>query len=278
MEKWNCYSRIQKRQQIKGRKLPTCNIARYCWQNPWVMYIHSTIKLFQKFVSSHHFGFQSRKSIIIQLLTCLHHIHFDNANNKKGLLFFDFAKAFDKVNHKVLVTKLSSLGVQKSMLAVITDYLQNRRQAVRVNDQIFPWADFLNGVPQGSLLGPLLFLIFINDIPDLFFSSTAYLFAGDLKLYNLTSESDRLDPSQEIDATMEWISTNQMQLNISKRQFPPLLSSRHEPILLDIITVTPSGLVNDLGLKTESNLKWATHMKHSIRKANRAYQLIWRNF
>ena len=77
---------------------------------------------------------------------------------------------------------------------------------------------------------------------------------------------------------MEWISTNQMQLNISKCQFLPPLSSRHEPIVLDTITVTPSRLVNDLGLKIESNLNWATHIKHSITKTNRAYQLIQRNF
>ena len=234
--------------------------------------------IISKFVSSQQFGFQSRKSTIIQLLTCLHHIYFANANSKKGLLFFDFAKAFDEVNHKILVTKLSSLGVQKSMLAVITDYLQNRRQAVKVNDQISSWAHVHSGVPQRSLLGPLLFLIFIDDLSDLIFFSTAYLFADDLKLYISTSESDRLDLSQDIDAIMEWISTNQMQLSISRCQFLPLLSSRHEPIVLDIRTATPSRLVNDLSLKIESNLNWATHIKHSITKANRAYQLIRQNF
>ena len=169
-----------KRQQIKGRKLPTCNIARYCWQNPWDVYTFH-YNYFIKFVSSQQFGFQARKSTIIQLLTCLHHIHFDNANGKKGLLFFHFAKPFDKANHKILVTKVSSLGVRKSMLAVITDYLQNRRQAVRVNDQISSWAHVLSGAPQGPHLGPLLFLIF-NDLPDLIFFLTAYLFADDLKL------------------------------------------------------------------------------------------------
>ena len=77
---------------------------------------------------------------------------------------------------------------------------------------------------------------------------------------------------------MEWISTNQMQLNLSKCQFLPLLSSRHEPIVLDAITVTPSRLVNDLSLKIESNLNWATHIKHSITKANRTYQFFRRIF
>ena len=138
---------------------------------------------FVKFVSSQQFSFQSRKSTFIHFATCLHRIHFDNDNSKKGLLFFDFAKAFDKVNNKILVTKLLSLGVPKSMLAVIADYLQNRCQAVRINDQISSWAHVLSGVPQGSLLGHLLFLIFVNDLPDSIFFSTAYLFADDLKLY-----------------------------------------------------------------------------------------------
>ena len=77
---------------------------------------------------------------------------------------------------------------------------------------------------------------------------------------------------------MEWISTNQVELKISKFQFLPLLSSRHEPIVLGTITVTPSRLVNDLGLKIESSLNWAIHIKHSILKANRAYRLVRRNF
>ena len=122
-----------------------------------------------KFVSSQQSGFQSRKSTIIQLLTCLHHFHFDN-NRKKGLIFLEFAKAFD---HKIFVTKLSLIGVQKSVLAVITDYLQNRRQAVRNNDQFSSCAHVLSGVPQGSLLGPLL-LIFLSMI---------YLIQSSLRLY-----------------------------------------------------------------------------------------------
>ena len=76
---------------------------------------------------------------------------------------------------------------------------------------------------------------------------------------------------------MEWISTNQMQLNISKCQLLPLLSSRPEPFVMDTITVTPR-LVNDSGLKIKSNFNWATDIKHFITEANRAYQLIRRNF
>ena len=161
-------------------------------------------------MSSQQFGFQSRKSTTLQLLTCLHFIHFDNDNSKKGLIFYEFAKAFDEVNHKILVTKLSSVGMPKSILAVITDFLQNRRQAVRINDQISSVAHVLSGVHQGSLLGPLLFLIFINDLPDSIFFSTAYLFGDDLKFYISTSESDRLDLSQDTDAIMEWILPNQI--------------------------------------------------------------------
>ena len=110
-------------------------------------------------------------------------------------MFFDFAKAFDKTNHQILVSKLSSLGVQKSKLAVITDYSQNRRQAVRINDQIFSLAHVLSGVPQRLLLGSLLSLLSINDLPDSIFFWTTFLFADDLKLYTFTNESDRLDLS-----------------------------------------------------------------------------------
>ena len=108
------------------------------------------------------------------------------------------------------------------MLAVITDYLQSRRQGVRIKDQIVYCVHAVSDVPQVSLLGPLLFSIISNDIPDSIFRSTAYLFADDIKLYNPTSESNRLDLRLDIDGIKEWISTHQMQFNLSKCQFLPL--------------------------------------------------------
>ena len=103
MEKWNFYSHIQK----KGSKSKVENY-RHVTLLDIAGKIHERCiyfplyNLFIKFMSSQQFGFQSRKSTIIQLLNCLHHIHFDIDNSKKGLLFFDFAKTFDKANHKIL--------------------------------------------------------------------------------------------------------------------------------------------------------------------------------
>ena len=143
MKKWDCHSHIQKGSKSNvGNNRPVTSLDIVGKIHERCIYILLYI-LFIMFVSSQQVGFQSRKSTIFQLLTSLHHIHFDNDNSKNGLLSFDFAKAFDKVNQKNVVAKLSSLGEQRYMLAVITDYLQNRRQAVRINTKSPP----LSGVP-----------------------------------------------------------------------------------------------------------------------------------
>ena len=98
------------------------------------------------------------------------------------VVFFDISKAFDRVWHKGLIHKLKNIGIRSSLILWLTDYLHNRKQRVVLEGQFSEWKDVKAGVPQGSILGPLLFLVFINDITELINTNTR-LFADDTSLY-----------------------------------------------------------------------------------------------
>jgi retron-type reverse transcriptase len=96
-------------------------------------------------------------------------------------IYLDFAKAFDKVSHKALLYKLENMGFDGILLEWLSSFLTNRKQRVVLGDSFSSWLDVLSGVAQGSVLGPLLFVIFINDIPELT-QNLCELFADDSKI------------------------------------------------------------------------------------------------
>ena len=101
-------------------------------------------------------------------------------------IYLDFAKTFDSVAHERLLQKVSAFGIRGSVLLWIRNFLTGRRQYVSINGESSSWKDVLSGVPQGSVLGPILFILYINDLPEIV-SSTVKIFADDTKLYNKDS-------------------------------------------------------------------------------------------
>ena len=99
------------------------------------------------------------------------------------ILYLDYSKAFDTVPHKRLISKLQAYGISGKILDWVRSFLSHRRQNVGVRNAHSEWADVRSGVPQGSVLGPILFVIYINDLPDIV-SSTTKMFADDTKIYN----------------------------------------------------------------------------------------------
>ena len=97
-------------------------------------------------------------------------------------ILLDISKAFDKVWHKGLIYKLRQYGVSGNLLALLTDFLSNRKQRVVLNGQHFTWADIKAGVPQDSILGPLLFLVYINDLTENLHSNPKF-FADDTSFF-----------------------------------------------------------------------------------------------
>ena len=149
----------------------------------------------------HQSGFRSSDSCQSQLLSIVHDIYASFAIQQSPILevranFLDISKVFDKVWHKGLLFKLEHIGLSGNLLSLLKGFLSNRFQRVVLNGQCSNQSSVLAGVPQGSILGPLLFLISINDLPDSLESSVK-LFADDTSLfstvYDPSMSADQLD-------------------------------------------------------------------------------------
>ena len=132
------------------------------------------------------------------------------------MIFLDFSKAFDVVPHEELILKLESYGIEGNLLRWISAFLRDRRQRVVLGDSISDWMPVTSGVPQGSVLGPTLFLIFINDMPEVI-QSLVKLFADDSKLLSVVkSQQDKLLLQEDLDRLLNWTITWKMQFNQKK--------------------------------------------------------------
>lgn len=150
----------------------------------------------KKFLDNNQYGFMFNKSINTNLVSYITGLAFAvDRGFKIDAIYTDFLKAFDKVNHKLLLFKLHSLGITKSTLFWCSFYLKNRLSSIITNGSQSDPYFATSGVPQGSSLGQLLFNIFTNDILQVFTNSTPYLFAHDLNSYNYEKIRCELTPN-----------------------------------------------------------------------------------
>ena len=133
-------------------------------------------------------GFKPGDSCINQLLSITHETYssFDDGFEVRSV-FLDISKAFDKVWHEGVITKLKQNGILDDLLNILSDFLRNRKQRVALNGQSSSWTNVNAGVPQESILGPLLFISYINDLSD-GLSSNAKLFADDTSLFSVVHD------------------------------------------------------------------------------------------
>ena len=140
------------------------------------------------------------------------------------VIYLDFSKAFDRVNHQILLRKLYNYGIQGLLLDWIELFLRQRTVSVRVSDSVSSPIEVIRGVPQGSVLGPRLFLAFINDLPDILGPKTL-LFADDAKIWQTVTEpKGQIALQNTLDAAQKWSINNDIEFNVPKCK---VLSLRH---------------------------------------------------
>lgn len=193
-----------------------------------------------------------------------------------GVVLVDFKKTFDLVDHNILLTKLQCYGIKDETIAWFNSYLTDRRQQVKVNDIKSSFRSVLCGVPQGSILGPLLFLLFINDLPLYTSKVSTDLYADDTTLYCVHNSQSPTEQSLQI-ALNElhlWCKNNGMVLNSAKTKVMFATTSQKRQKLNNdnlklfynyetLLTIKSDKI---LGVFVENNLSWSEHVKHLIKK------------
>ena len=199
-----------------------------------------------------------------------------------GAVFFNFQKAFDTVPHKPLLDKLCTLGLDPQIVKWVHNYLANRKQKVVVNNMSSLPMEVASGVPQGStcILGPLLFLIFVDDISSVNISngSKIVLYADDILLYRpITSPEDMQYLQQDIEKLQAYATTNYMKFNESKCVLVSRKKQHIHPVLSIYLNGTPLENIPTfkyLGLIISSDLSWCSHISNICSKAKRILGLI----
>ena len=247
-------------------------------RNKLVKFLEDNNKL-----SSLQHGFRKGRSCLSELLAHYEEI-MTNANQGKGTdtVYLDFAKAFDKVDHNILLKKLENIGIGGTLLRWIKAFLSNRQQEVVVDGFSSFIFIVISGIAQGSVLGPILFIIFINDIAKSTKHSAIKCFADDTRISRAIScESDARLLQDDLFRVMKWSIDNNMQLNEDKFEFLKCNYCFDASLLelpfshyntcyktLNGSLIECGDTVKDLGITFSSDLTFNTHIANVIKQAN----------
>ena len=223
-------------------------------------------------------GFQSGLSCESQLIETVHDwmTAMDNKTQIDAILL-DFAKAFDKVPHLRLLSKLTSYGITGNTQNWIKSFLSNRKQRVSVNGALSDITDVTSGVPQGSVLGPVLFLLYINDINGNIKSSIR-LFADDSIIYRkISSKTDHEILQTDLSQLQTWSDKWQMEFNVSKCVHLPITNKTKPSTHKYSLSGKPLSTVSShsyLGVKLDSKLTWTNHVTDITSKSSKCLGTI----
>ena len=173
---------------------------------------NKVIDHFTNHFSNHQFGFQLYKSTLQQLL-----IYFNDlitSKNTTDVIYLDISKAFDSVSHNKLLNKIWSMDTIKPLWSWFYSYLTGRYQCIRINNCVSELLPVLSGVPQGSILGPLLFIIYINYLPNYIHFSNVLIFADDTKCYkHISNNTDANLLQSDLESLSKWSTDNDLIFN-----------------------------------------------------------------
>ena len=228
-------------------------------------------------------GFLKKRSCTTQLLKVYHSIGAVlDRGGQVDIIYLDFSKAFDSVSHSLLLYKLENFyGFTDVFIKLFESYLRQRMQCVLIDGENSSWNDVTSGVPQGSILGPLLFLLFINDMPDVVTSSTTALFADDCKVFKeIKSRDDCSNLQNDLNALHQWSNKWEMSFNASKCKVLTITRSRN-PISfdyhLDGKVLEHVGEFRDLGVIFNESLSFKSHISSLVSRCNKMSGIVKRS-
>ena len=227
-------------------------------------------------------GFRKLRSCETQLLLTLDDLQKSlDSNTQVDAILLDFSKAFDKVSHPRLLAKLESNGITGKTSSWIRSFLTGRDQKVILDGKVSESAPVTSGVPQGTVLGPLLFLIYINDLPGRAKTSTTRLFADDCLIYReIRKPSDAKALQDDLDAFQQWEKEWMMEFHPQKCQLLRI-TRKKTPIITPYtihghtLELAPTGKY--LGVNIHHQLSWSPHINMTATKANRTRAFLQRN-
>ena len=227
-------------------------------------------------------GFYKNRSTLTNLME--YYCYLNDAFSRKSQidsLYADFSKAFDKVNHRLLIFKMTKLGFSGKTIKWLTSFLFNRSQQVKIGNHLSSQYFAFSGVPQGSHCGPILFQIFVNDLTIGFQHSKFLLYADDLKLFRtIQSVDDASDFQLDLNTLHKWTVSNLLPLNLKKCciiSFFNVKSVLYFDYQLGKSSVIRVNEVKDLGIILDSKLTFKEHFHYIFNKSISMLGLIWRH-
>jgi len=235
-----------------------------------------------KTLYEYQFGFRKKHSTSLAILEIVDNLlhALDNGLFTCGV-FIDFSKAFDTIDHNILLSKLAHYGVRGISHDWFRSYISNRLQFVEINGIRSNLIQLITGIPQGSNLGPLLFLLYVNDIANSSQLLSFRLFADDTNLFiedkNITSLVQ--NTNHELEKFSEWIKVNKLSLNMKKSKFMIISSSRKKyfantDIRLNNTLMEKTDSIKYLGVLIDHHLTWGNHINMVCKKISKNIGII----
>ena len=228
-------------------------------------------------LSKHQSGFRPKHSTLTTLIHMCDTLY-ENMDNGQlsGVVFLDIRKAFDSINHTILLQKMNDqFGIKNVELDWFKSYLTNREQACIVNGAMSSPKTIVCGVPQGSILGPLLFLLYINDLPECLEKTSPHLYADDTQISTSAKTIEELTENlnNDLKKVGEWLARNKLQHHPTKTKLMYIGSKYNTdtmtydiPVMMNNQFITLAHSYTCLGVKLDENLNWHEHVEMICKK------------